>query len=72
MRRCGSSSDKWPSLKVKHPGLPANERDTQAGAGRRTLTLAVLRGALLDLLATGDVDRTTTAVHQQLASLRAR
>lgn len=53
-------------------GQPAKERDTQAGAGRRTLTLAVLRGALLDLLATGDVDRTTTAVHQQLAALRSR
>lgn len=28
-----------------------------------TLSLAVLRGALLDLLATGDVERTTAAVH---------
>jgi AcrR family transcriptional regulator len=32
-----------------------------------TLVLAVLRGALLDLLATGDVDRTTDAVNRQLA-----
>jgi hypothetical protein len=31
--------------------------------------LAVLRGALLDLLATGDVDRTTAAVHALLAAL---
>jgi len=32
-----------------------------------TLVLALLRGALLDLLATGDVDRTTDAVNRQLA-----
>jgi AcrR family transcriptional regulator len=31
-----------------------------------TTTLAVLRGALLDLLATGDTDRVTAAVHQAL------
>ena len=36
---------------------------------RATATLAVLRGALLDLLATGDADRTTTAVHAQLRAL---
>ena len=35
----------------------------------RTLVLAVLRGALLDLLATGDVDRTTRAVTALLGSL---
>jgi AcrR family transcriptional regulator len=34
---------------------------------RATLSLAVLRGALLDLLATGDVDRTTAAVERYLA-----
>ncbi|MFI7545650.1 TetR/AcrR family transcriptional regulator [Actinoplanes sp. NPDC049599] len=33
-----------------------------------TLTLAVLRGALLDLLATGDVERTTAAVASHLSS----
>lgn len=32
-----------------------------------TLLLAVLRGALLDLLATGDVERTTAAVRRHLA-----
>jgi AcrR family transcriptional regulator len=48
----------------------ASERDTVAGLARRSLVLAVLRGALLDLLATGDVGRTTAAVHQQLAALR--
>jgi AcrR family transcriptional regulator len=35
-----------------------------------TLVLAVLRGALLDLLATGEVERTTAAVNRQLALMR--
>jgi hypothetical protein len=43
---------------------PEAERDTPAGLARRTAVLAVLRGALLDLLATGDADRTTAAVRQ--------
>jgi len=30
----------------------------------RTLALAVLRGALLEHLATGDVERTTAVAHQ--------
>jgi hypothetical protein len=39
----------------------------------RTLSLAVLRGALLDLLATGDRDRTGAAVRHFFALLdRAR
>jgi hypothetical protein len=48
---------------------PPEERDTDIALQRRTLVLAVLRGALLDLLATGDTARTTTAVHAQLAAL---
>jgi AcrR family transcriptional regulator len=40
--------------------LSATEDSTDPAA--RTLALAVLRGALLDLLATGDVERTTAAV----------
>jgi AcrR family transcriptional regulator len=44
----------------------------EAGGGRdavdRTLLLAVLRGALLDLLATGDVARTSAAVARFLAT----
>jgi hypothetical protein len=36
----------------------------------RTLILAVLRGALLDLLATGDVTRVDAAVNQQLGLMR--
>ena len=50
---------------------PAAERNTAAGRAGRSLVLAVLRGAMLDVLATGDVVRTTEAVHQQLATLRA-
>lgn len=46
----------------------AAERATPAGAARRTLVLAVLRGALLDLLATGDAERTTAAVELALSA----
>lgn len=46
-----------------------SEKDSDEGAARRTLALAVLRGALLDLLATEDTDRVTTAVRHQLALL---
>lgn len=35
-----------------------------------TLSLAVLRGALLDLLATGDIDRTTEAVRTHFGGTR--
>jgi len=41
-----------------------------AGEIEPTLVLAVLRGALLDLLATGEVERTTAAVNRQLALMR--
>ncbi len=49
---------------------PQPENDSEEGAAGRTLALAVLRGALLDLLATGDEDRVTAAVQHQLALLR--
>ncbi|HVV23813.1 MAG TPA: TetR/AcrR family transcriptional regulator [Pseudonocardiaceae bacterium] len=52
--------DDW--LALLAAAQPAARRRTKAGAAERTLALAVLRGALLDLLATGDVDRTTAAV----------
>ena len=51
---------------------PAALRDTDAGEAERTAVLAVLRGALLDLLATGDRARTTAAVRGQLAQLAAQ
>lgn len=57
-------------LAVLMAAQPPDERHTREGQARRTLVLAVLRGALLDLLATGDVSRTTSAVHQQIGRLR--
>ncbi|MCZ2404549.1 TetR/AcrR family transcriptional regulator [Paenarthrobacter sp. Z7-10] len=45
---------------------PPAERVSTAGRARRTLVLAVLRGALLDLLATEDIERTTAAVRQHV------
>jgi AcrR family transcriptional regulator len=56
-------------LAVLAAAQPAGHRDTGAGLAQRTLVLAVLRGALLDLLATGDVPRVTSAVHAHLAEL---
>jgi AcrR family transcriptional regulator len=53
-------------LEVLARAQPAGERRTAAGRARRTLVLAILRGALLDLLATGDVRRTTSAVAGRL------
>lgn len=50
---------------------PADARRSAAGRAQRTAVLAVLRGAMLDLLATGDRARTTRAVHQSLAALNA-
>jgi AcrR family transcriptional regulator len=57
-------------LTVLSAAQPAAQRGSTAGRATRTLVLAVLRGALLDLLATGDVDRATAAVHQQLEAMR--
>jgi AcrR family transcriptional regulator len=48
---------------------PAGQRRTTAGEAERTLLLAVLRGALLDVLATDDVDRVTRAVERYLDTL---
>ncbi len=51
---------------------PPGERDTPAAEAERTLVLGVLRGAMLDLLATGDITRTTNAIDQQLTFLHPR
>jgi AcrR family transcriptional regulator len=45
---------------------PAARRDSPAGLEQRTAVLAVLRGGLLDLLATGDEARVSAAVLGQL------
>jgi AcrR family transcriptional regulator len=44
-------------------------RRTTAGAAERTAVLALLRGAMLDLLATGDLARTTESVMLLLEAL---
>ncbi|MEU4158010.1 TetR/AcrR family transcriptional regulator [Actinoplanes sp. NPDC026670] len=49
---------------------PEAERVTAGGVARRTAVLAVLRGCLLDLLATGDQDRVDAALHLQLGLIR--
>ena len=48
------------------PARPADDADDPELAAERTLALAVLRGCLLDLLATGDTDRVTAAVARYL------
>jgi AcrR family transcriptional regulator len=54
-------------LGVLASGQPPNRRATAAGAAERSLALAVLRGSLLDLLATDDLDRATAGVHRYLS-----
>jgi AcrR family transcriptional regulator len=49
-------------LAVLARAQPAAVRRTRAGIAERTRALALLRGGLLDLLATGDGARTTAAV----------
>lgn len=57
-------------LAVLRAAQPPGERNSRAGRAQRTLALAVLRGALLDLLATTDRARTTAAVRRSLPVLR--
>jgi hypothetical protein len=58
-------------LDILAAAQPARLRRTARGAAERTLLLAVLRGALLDLLATGDVARTTAAVQAHFSHVSA-
>ncbi|NMO52780.1 TetR/AcrR family transcriptional regulator [Actinoplanes sp. TBRC 11911] len=53
-------------LEVLAGAQPPAERDSPDGLLRRTAALALLRGAAMDLLATGDTARTTAAVHRHL------
>lgn len=48
---------------------PADWRHTREGEAERSLLLAVLRGALLDILATGDTERVTRAVERHLDNM---
>src|SRR6266702_3132015 len=54
----------WLELLATRQPVPL--RRSRAGAIERSLALAVLRGALLDLLATGDEERTTAIVEAHL------
>lgn len=56
-------------LAVLARSQPAAARRTAAGRAQRTAVLALLRGGMLDLLATGDRARTTHAVHSALGAL---
>jgi AcrR family transcriptional regulator len=60
-----STVDDW--LDLLATAQPPAERGADRGQARRTGVLAMLRGALLDLLATGELDRTTEAVNAYLA-----
>ena len=57
-----STVQDWLALLAHHQTSP----DTAAAEAERTHVLAVLRGAVLDLLATGDTDRITLAVRRAL------
>lgn len=56
-------------LTVLAAAQPAGVRRSAPGRDQRTLVLALLRGALLDLLATGDLRRVGAAVAEGLAEL---
>jgi hypothetical protein len=56
-------------LRVLADAQPPRASVTPTAEAERTLVLAVLRGAMLDLLATGDTARTTNAVDRQLTLL---
>lgn len=59
----------WDHLLATHQ--PAERRASPAGMAERALLLAVLRGALLDLLATGDTARLDAAVEQHITLMHA-
>ncbi len=59
----------WDLLLAAHQ--PSSVVGTPEGAAERALVLAVLRGSLLDLLATGDAERTGGAVASHVRALSA-
>jgi AcrR family transcriptional regulator len=63
----GETVNDWLDL-LKRAQPPARRRTT-AGAAERTLVLALLRGNMLDLLATDDTARTTAAVRAGLSTM---
>lgn len=61
--------DDWLALLAR--AQPTTVRRTAAGAARRTAVLAVLRGGLLDLLATGQRARVDRAVREAIVAAAA-
>ena len=61
--------DEWLELLAR--SQQRRRRGTACAAAERTFVLALLRGALLDLIATSDTCRTTRAVQFGLATVRA-
>jgi AcrR family transcriptional regulator len=59
--------DDW--LRLLARAQPSGVRRTAGGAAQRTAVLAVLRGGLLDLLATGQRTRVTRAVRRGIEAL---
>ena len=57
----------WMAVLAK--AQPTAMRRTRAGAAQRTMVLALLRGNMLDLLATDDAARTTAAVRAGLSAV---
>ena len=57
----------WLGVLKEHQGTSG--RGSRKATAERSLALAVLRGALLDLLATGDAARTSAAVVQYLSTI---
>jgi hypothetical protein len=59
-------------LDILAAAQPPSVRGTAAGRAQRTAVLAVLRGAFLDLIATGDARRVDRAVREVLDTVRHR
>jgi AcrR family transcriptional regulator len=64
-----STVDDW--LALLAAAQPARVRRTRVGEAQRTAVLGILRGGLLDLLATGETARVSRAVEQELARVGA-
>ncbi len=60
-----STVDDW--LGLLAAAQPARVRRTRAGEAQRTAVLGILRGGLLDVLATEETERVSRAVEQELA-----
>jgi AcrR family transcriptional regulator len=56
-------------LDILGAAQPRSVRDTAPGRAQRTAVLAVLRGAFLDLIATGDANRVDRAVREYIKTL---